>query len=116
MKWFFVLFLFCNHCYAQQDSLSVVKWARNRSIVKSPDFSGIKSEENCVIFLEFYINNEGVIVGNPTFLKDKTTTTNLELIREVIQRFKEGARYLPSENLLEKGMIVIRINGGENVP
>ncbi len=75
-----------------------------RYLIAKPDVSEIESEENCTIVFTVMINENGDIVGTPTVIKEKTTTTNTALILKVAQVVKAQAKY----NVLKKGSEIVK--------
>lgn len=64
-----------------------------RKLIVQPDFSGIKSDENCKIYLIVKVDANGNIVGTPQNDRNRTTTSNSVIIDEVIRRVKAQAKF-----------------------
>lgn len=64
-----------------------------RKRLNTPSWDGIENDENCTIFLKITIAPDGSIVGTPTNVSSRTTTTNSSVINEVIRRVKNEVRF-----------------------
>lgn len=77
-----------------------------RKLIVQPDFSGIRSDENCMIYLRVKIDANGNIVGTPQNDRDQTTTSNSVIIDEVIRRVKAQAKYNAAKGSKVIGVIM----------
>lgn len=64
-----------------------------RKRLNTPSFDGIQNDENCTIWLKITIAPDGSIVGTPTNVPSRSTTTNSSVINEVIRRVKNEMRF-----------------------
>lgn len=64
-----------------------------RQMIAFPNTNNIESDQNCKIVLSVTVDPEGNIVGNPTLVKNGSTTTDMTLINQVISVVKNQARY-----------------------
>lgn len=64
-----------------------------RKLLITPDFSGIHSDENCMVYLSIRVDENGNVVGTPSNVRTKSTTDNSVIINAVIQRVKSQAKF-----------------------
>lgn len=117
MKRFVILFfLFIGHLSIAQTA-PIGNPSPKRTIIYKPNFSAIQSTENCQIMLKITINSEGNISGQPIVVKDsRTTTSNMELINQVVEIVKKETVYSKSDKEFETAFLTIKISAHEDLP
>lgn len=110
-----LLFLFFGHLTIAQTT-PVESPAPKRTLVSKPDVSKLRSSETCVIVLKITINSEGIITDRPVVIRDRTTTSDMVLINQVIDIVQKEAVYSESDKTLENAAITIRIKSSGEVP
>jgi hypothetical protein len=117
MKLFVILFfLFIGHLTIAQTA-PIGNPSPKRTIISKPNFSSIQSTENCQIMLKITLNSEGNISGQPVVVKDsRTTTSNMELINQVLEIVKKETVYSKSDKEFETTYLTIKISGLEELP
>jgi hypothetical protein len=110
-----ILFLFlCHLTFAQTQPLE--NPTPKRTIVSKPNTSAIHHTESCSITLRITLNSEGIICTRPVLVRDRTTTSNMDLINLVIDLVQRETVYSKSDKVFETVMITIRINSDIDVP
>ena len=64
-----------------------------RFLVSKPSTSTISSDEDCKIVLSVLVDENGNIVGNPQFIRAKSTSNNTQLINQIIYLVKTQAKF-----------------------
>lgn len=64
-----------------------------RHLIQKPNASAIVSEEDCTIALIVVVDENGEIVGYPTWDRSRSTTENVTLIKQVATLVKSEAKY-----------------------
>jgi hypothetical protein len=64
-----------------------------RFLITAPNTNDIQSDENCKVVLSVTVAPDGAIVGNPTFVKNGSTTNDMVLIEQLIKIVKAQAKY-----------------------
>ena len=64
-----------------------------RYLVEKPNTTSIQSDENCKIVLSVLVDPNGAIIGNPAFVKNGSTTNDMNLTNQVIKVVKDQARF-----------------------
>jgi len=64
-----------------------------RSLIRRPNADNIDSDEDCKITFSLKVNADGTVQGWPVVNRNKTTTTNADLISKVAGVVKAQARY-----------------------
>ena len=79
----------------QDDQNEDPKPAENttRFLITTPNTNDIKSDENAKIVLSVIVDPDGNVVGNPTFVKNGSTATDMVLIDQLIKIVKAQAKY-----------------------
>lgn len=117
MKRFVTLFfLFIGHLTIAQTA-PVGNPTSKRTIVSKPNLSSVESAVNCQIVLKITLNSEGNISGQPVVVKDsRTTTSNMELINQVVEIVKKETVYSKSDKAFETTYLTIKISASEELP
>nr|WP_294861838.1 hypothetical protein [uncultured Fluviicola sp.] len=76
-----------------QDSDSKLTEKVNRFLIKTPNTTNIKSDENCKIVLAVLVDPNGTIIGSPAMVKGSSTTNNMALVNQVIGTVKNQAKF-----------------------
>lgn len=85
----------------------------SRYLVTAPNTNDIRSDENCKIVLSVTVAPDGTIAGNPTFVKNGSTTNDMVLIEQLIKIVKAQAKYNQANTTKNsKVPLVIRITAG----
>jgi len=81
-----------------------------RVLISKPNTSQITSEETCKITLFIKIDESGKVVGTPTVDRVNTTTSNADLINQVIVLVKAEVKYTPVVGaIVEKKRLTIQV-------
>lgn len=83
---------------AKRDSIANSQLKTTRQIIKRPAMDLVQSEEDCMITLTFYINAEGDICSSPVVITNQTTTSNVELVKQVVDIVKRDIKYSKGEH------------------
>ncbi len=67
--------------------------AKNRFLIKQPNASEIVSDEDCRITFIVMVDENGNVIGTPSVVTSKTTTTDTALIQKVAALIKKEAKY-----------------------
>lgn len=77
-----------------------------RRMIQKPNTDRILTDETCIIVLKVRIDQDGNVVGIPTAVSGQTTTTNMVLIRKVIEVVKNEAKYAKSNGKAMESMTI----------
>lgn len=77
-----------------------------RKMIQKPNTDRIMTDEDCVIVLRINVDQDGNVVGVPSTVRGQTTTTNLVLIRKVIEVVKDEAKYVKRNGKAMESMTI----------
>ena len=77
-----------------------------RKMIQKPNTDRIMTDEDCVIVLRINVDQDGNVVGVPSSVRGQTTTTNLVLIRKVIEVVKQEAKYAKANGKAMESMTI----------